>query len=146
MSVSHPPSARQLLQEKRKRVLKLVGMVLSAVMVVAMLTVLGLIVRNERAHDEEVCKFTTQSQRTLGKTTVVEQSRSCLPELEERRYVVERPDAKPFELARKRLPRANFAADRYVWAIREDKNQQLVVRIELNGKLMSEFFEEDARP
>ena len=101
---------------------------------------------SERAHDEEVCKFTTQSQRTLGKTTVVEQSRSCLPELEERRYVVERPDAKPFELARKRLPRANFAADRYVWAIREDKNQQLVVRIELNGKLMSEFFEEDARP
>ena len=82
----------------------------------------------------------------LGKATVVEQSRSCLPELEERRYLVERPGAKSFELARKRLPRANFAADRYVWTLREDKNQQLVVRINLNGKLMSEFFEEDARP
>jgi hypothetical protein len=138
MSVPYsPPSARQLLQAKRKRILKIVGMVLSAVMVVAMLTVLALIVRNERAHNEDTCKFVTLSQRSLGKATVVEQSRSCLPE---------RPAAKTFELARKRLPRANFAADRYVWTVREDKSQQLVVRIELNGKLMSEFFEEDAHP
>lgn len=146
MSVTHSSTARQALQHKRKRALKIIGMVLSAVMVVAMLTVLALIVRNERAHDEQVCKFAPLGERVLGAATIREESRTCLPELEERRYLIERVGAKTFELARKRLPPAYYATDRYVWTAREDKAHKLVVRIDMGGKLMSEFFEEDVQP
>jgi len=144
MSASTPPTPRQLLQQKRKRAVKIVGMIMSALMVIAMLTVLALIVRNERAHDEQTCKFTPLSERTLGRTTVREESRRCLPELEERRYLVERAGEATFELARKRMPPDRFAADRYLWTMREDTAHKLVVRFDANGKLLSEFFEEDS--
>lgn len=143
MSASTPPTPRQLLQQKRKRALKIIGMIMSALMVTAMLTILVLIVRNERAHDERTCKFAPLSERTLGRTKVREESRRCLPELEERRYLVERAGDKPFELARKRMPPERFAVGRYAWTMREDKAHKLIVRFDANGQLLSEFFEED---
>jgi hypothetical protein len=137
------PTPASLLREKRKRVLRLIGIVLSSLMVVTVLVIFALIVRTERAHDEARCVFAQHSQRTLGETRVTEDVRRCLPELEERRYLVARKSGAPFELARKRLPQALFASDRYRWTLREDAAHQLVLRIEIDGRLSSEFFEQD---
>jgi len=137
------PSPAALLREKRKRALRLIGIVMSSLMVVTVLTIFALIVRTERAHDESRCAFRKRSTRNLGAALVVEETRSCLPELEERRYVVARAPAPPFELARKRLPQAQFADARYRWTLREDAPHALVLRIEIDGQLSSEFFEQD---
>ena len=140
---SPPPAA--LVREKRARILRRIGMLLSGLMVLTMLTILGLIVRTERAHDEARCGFSRHGQRSLGEVLVLEDARSCLPELEERRYLVQRAGAAPFELARKRLPGALFADDRYRWTLREDAGRKLVLRIEIDGQLSSEFFEQDVQ-
>jgi hypothetical protein len=139
-----PPTASPaaLLRDKRKRALRLIGIVMSSLMVVTVLTILVLIVRTERAHDESRCAFRKLSTRNHGAALVVEEARSCLPELEERRYLVTRASGPPFELARKRLPSAQFADDRYRWTLR-DEAQKLVLRIEIDGQLSSEFFEQD---
>lgn len=136
-------SPAALLRDKRKRALRWIGIVMSALMVVTVLTVFVLIVRTERAHDESRCAFRKRSARDHGAALVIEEARSCLPELEERRYLVARPEAAPFELARKRLPMAQFADDRYRWTLREDASRKLILRIEIDGQLSSEFFEQD---
>jgi hypothetical protein len=140
------PSPAALLQQRRKRALRTIGIVMSSLMVVTVLAIFVLIVRTERAHDEARCAFVKRSQRSLGEVVVVEDARSCLPELEERRYSVARKNEPSFELARKRLPKPHFAGDRYRWTLREDEAHKLVLRIEVDGKLSSEFFEVDARP
>ena len=136
----------QLIQAKRKRLLKMVGMLVSAGMVLAVSIVLFLIFRTESAHDEATCLFIKSDQRELNGTRVIEESRRCLPELEERRYLVARVDKKPFELARKRLPASSFAPERFKWTLREDKAHKLIIRFDVDGKMLSEFFEEDTRP
>jgi hypothetical protein len=123
--------------------LRLIGIVMSSLMVLTVLAIFVLIVRTERAHDESRCAFAPHSERLLDGVRVLEDARSCLPELEERRYQVERAPAPRFELARKRLSRAQFAADRYRWTLRQDAAHKLVLRIEVDGKLSSEFFEQD---
>lgn len=137
------PSPAALLRDKRRRALRLIGIVMSSLMVITVLAIFLLIVRTERAHDEGRCAFTKRSVRSLGEVLVVEEARSCLPELEERRYLVARKAVAPFELARKRLPKPHFASDRYHWALREDTAHKLVLRIEVDGRLASEFFEQD---
>ena len=145
MRAEIPESPRVRRARLQKRALRGVGIVLSAVMVAMMLAILFLIVRTERAHDEQQCKFTVHSQRDLGDAHVVEESRSCTPELEERRYLVRHGQKPSFELARKRLPRTHFASDRYKWTLREDDKHLLVLRIDVDGALLSESFEEDAQ-
>lgn len=140
-----PPSPAALLQEKRKRALRILGIAMSSLMVVTVLAIFLLIVRTERAHDEARCGFVKRSQRNLGNVLVLEDTRSCLPELEERRYVVAREAEPRFELARKRLPKQHFTSDRYHWTLREDTDHKLVLRIEVDGELSSEFFEADAQ-
>jgi hypothetical protein len=128
-----------------KRLVRRLAMGLSALMVVLVLSVLFLIVRTERAHDESACKFAMYSRRDLGATQVIEERRSCLPNLEERRYLVQRAGAPRFELARRRLDSARFASDRYQWNLREDARQKIVLRIDVDGVLLGESFEEDVR-
>lgn len=145
MSVEIPETPRARRARVQKRLLRRLGMVVSAMMVVMVLSVLFLIVRSERAHDENACKFAVHSKRDLGETQVIEERRSCMPRLEERRYLVQRAGAQPFELARKRLDSARFASDRYKWSLREDAQHRLVLRIDVDGALLGESFEEDVR-
>lgn len=140
-----PESPRARRARTQKRFVRRLGMVLSALMVVLVVSVLGFIVRNERAHDESRCKFTLHSQRDLGATQVIEERRSCLPDLEERRYLIQRAGSERFELARRRLNSARFASDRYKWSLREDEQHKLVLRIDVDGALLSESFEGDVR-
>jgi hypothetical protein len=143
MRADDPESPRARRARLQKRALRGVGITLSVVMVVMMLSILFLIVRTERAHDEGACKFALSSQRDLGSVQVIEERRSCLPELEERRYLVQRSGSERYELTRKRLPKAHFATDRYKWTLREDDKHLLVLRIDVDGALLSESFEED---
>jgi hypothetical protein len=143
MSEAKPTLTRAEIKAKRVRAVRILGMIASGLMVATVLVIFMLILRSERAHNDEDCKFAKTEQRVLGGTVVVEERRSCMPELEERRYLVRRAGKPEFELARKRLPIDRFAKDRYVWSLREDKAQLLVLRIDVDGKLASESFEED---
>lgn len=146
MNQASPMTPSAALKAGRRRILRRLGIAASALMVLGVLTVLVLIVRTERAHDETRCQFAQLSQRSLAGAEVVEERRSCLPEVEERRYLVRRASKPEYELARKRFSRAQFVADRYAWKLREEAPQQLVLEIELDGKLASEFHEQDRRP
>lgn len=143
MSEAKPNLTRAEIKAKRVRALRILGMIASGLMVATVLAIFLLILRSERAHNDDACKFEPSEQRTLGAVQVAEERRSCLPGMEERRYLVKRQGKPSYELARKRLPSAHFTKPRYVWNVREDKAQLLVLRIDVDGKMSSEFFEED---
>lgn len=131
-------------QERRRTFVKKLGMVLSGLMVLTILVIFGLIVRTESAHDEGKCPFARLGERTLGEARVVEESRSCVPEAEERRWLVVRPGQEPLEFARKRLDKARFSDGRFAWNLEEDDKKLLVIKLEVDGELASEFHESDA--
>ncbi|HEY6881046.1 MAG TPA: hypothetical protein VI299_23635 [Polyangiales bacterium] len=140
--MTHFPPPR--VHEQRKRILKYVGMALSALMVLTVLTVLTLIVRNESAHDEAKCPFTQVSERPFDGGYVIEQQRSCVNGISERRYLLTRPGKPQFELARKRLASERFEGTRYHWEATTDAQKRVVIKMILDGKPSSEFREEDA--
>jgi hypothetical protein len=135
-----------IVHEKRKRVLKYIGMALSALMVLTVLTVFALIVRNESAHDEQGCPFKPAGERPFDGGKVVEQKRTCVNGISEHRYLVERPSQKSFELARKRLASDRFEGGRYRWELKTDDKKRVVLNVFVDGKPSSEFREEDAVP
>jgi hypothetical protein len=138
----YPPSP---LQERRRLLLRRIGIGLSALMVLTVLVVLGLIVRSESAHDEQACPFTPKSEQHMGEVKVLEEARSCLPEVEERRWLASRPGEAPYELARKRLDKARFSPERFAWSLHEDDAKGLVLRFEIDGALASEIRDADVR-
>jgi hypothetical protein len=131
--------------EKRRKLLRNIGIGLSALMVVTMLVIFGLIVRSESAHDESSCPFKKLSERSVGQARVMEEARSCLPQVEERRWLLERPGSPAFEFARKRLDKARFAPEHFQWKLEEDAQHLVVLRLEVDGQLLSESHEADAR-
>jgi hypothetical protein len=130
--------------EQRKRILKYIGMALSALMVLTVLTVFALIVRSESAHDEAKCPFAPVGERPFEGGVVKEQARSCVGGISEHRYLVERQGKPEFELARKRLATDRFDPGRYRWDLNLDDQQRLVLKVFVENKLSSEFREEDA--
>lgn len=137
-----PPAVR----EQRKKILKYIGMALSALMVLTMLTVFALILRNESAHDEQTCPFAPAGERTFDGGKVVEQQRTCINGISEHRYLLERTGQKPFELARKRLATDHFEPARFRWDVGLDDKKRVVLNMNVDGKPSSEFREEDAVP
>lgn len=125
--------------------LRRIGVALSGLMVLTVLVIFGLILRSESAHDEQACPFAHKSEQRMGDVTVREEARSCLPEVEERRWLAARAGEAPYELARKRLDKARFAPERFAWSLREDDGQGLVLRIEIDGALASEIRDADVR-
>lgn len=138
----YPPSP---LQERRRLLLRRIGLGLSGLMVLTVLVIFGLILRSESAHDEQACPFAQKSEQRMGEVRVLEEARSCLPEVEERRWLASRPGEAPYELARKRLDKARFASERFGWSLREDDAQGLVLRIEIDGAVASEIRDADVR-
>jgi len=137
---------RSNVAERRQALVRKLGMAVSALMVVLVVSIFALVVRSERAHDEVSCPFTKLSERSLGAATVIEESRSCVPEAEERRWLVQRQGKSLVELGRKRLPKERFTADRTKWTLTLDKGQQLLLNIEVDGRPLSEFREADLPP
>lgn len=130
--------------EQRRKLLRYIGMALSGLMVLTVLTVFGLILRNESAHDEASCPFVAVSERDFQGGKVFEQQRSCVENISERRYLVERTGTPAYELARKRLANDRFEPKRYSWELHSDDKGRLVIKVLVDGKLSSEFREEDA--
>lgn len=135
------PASREA--ERRQMLIRRIGIVASALMAVLVLVVFGLVVRSESAHDEASCPFALVGERSLGEATVVEESRSCVPEAEEHRWLLRRPGQSTVELGRKRLPSERFHKDRTKWKLSEDKNKQVVLEIEVDGRPFSAFHEAD---
>ncbi len=135
-----PPPA---IYERRRKFVRRLGMGLSAVMILTVLVIFGLIVRSESAHDEASCPFASLSERTLGVARVLEETRECVSGVEERRWLVERSGQETYELARKRLDKARFAEDRFAWKLEANEQQKLSVHIVVDGQTLSEFHEED---
>jgi hypothetical protein len=133
-----------VLHEKRQKLLRYVGMALSALMVLTVLTVLVFIMRNESAHDEASCPFKPVSERAFPQGKVLEEARTCVPNISERRYRVARDGQPVYELARKRLASDRFEPRRYRWELKPDDKQRLILTVLVDGKISSEFREEDA--
>ena len=69
--------------------------------------ILAFILRVEFAHDEGRCPFAEVGRRALdGGVAVVEQARSCLPDVQERRFVVVRGQARTIVGSRRFAPAA----------------------------------------
>ncbi len=134
------------MHERRRKVLRALGMTVSGLMVLLVSGIFFFIFRTESAHDEASCPFAKHSERPFEGALVIEEARSCVPEAEERRWIVERPKER-FELGRKRLPKERFAPDRTKWTLHvdEEKADQIVLRIEVDGEPFSEFREQDAQ-
>jgi hypothetical protein len=135
-----PPSQ---LYEKRKKALRTVGIVLSALMVAAVVIIFMFIVRSESAHDEASCPFVKRSERTFEDMLVVEEARSCVPEAEERRWLLAREGKPQVEFARKRLPKEHFTEGRAVWVLELDAAKKVVLKLRVDGAEISEFREAD---
>ncbi len=129
--------------EQRQALVRKLGIAVSALMVVLVVTVFALVVRSESAHDEATCPFSKLSERKIGAATVIEEVRSCVPEAEERRWLVQRQGRAPIEFGRKRLPKERFADGRTKWTLAEDKSKRLLLNIEVDGRPFSEFREAD---
>jgi hypothetical protein len=128
---------------QRQKLVRIVGRVASGLMLALVLGIFVFILRTERAHDEAKCPFEEIEQRAIGEANVIEEGRRCLPELEERRWLVSRGAGEPFELGRKRLPRERFEAERAKWQVTEDAENKVILRLEIDGALLSEFREAD---
>jgi len=73
------------------------------------------VVRTQRAHDETRCPYKELSRRTVDDgAIVVEERRSCLPNVEDRRYVLRRGQHVQV-LGRRLFDSAAFAAPAYGW-------------------------------
>jgi hypothetical protein len=134
----------QAVVERRKRLVRKMGIAVSALMVLMVLSVFALIVRSERAHDETRCPFARRSQQALADLVVIEEARRCVPEAEERRWLIARGGKPPFEFARKRLPIGLFNhADTKV-KLDRDKQGLVVMTLNVGGVGPTEFREADA--
>lgn len=129
--------------ERRQALIRRIGIIASALMAVLVLVVFALVVRSESAHDEASCPFALVGERAVGEAMVIEEARSCVPEAEEHRWLLRRPGQTTVELGRKRLPRERFDKSRTQWKLSEDKNKQVVLEIQVDGRPFSAFHEAD---
>ena len=133
------------LAERRQLLLRRVGIAASALMVVLVISILAFVVRSESAHDESQCRFSKLGERAFAGAIVSEETRRCVPEAEEHRWLVQRNGRAPIEFGRKRLPRERFTPERTKWTLTEDKGKQLILNIVVDGHPFSEFREVDIR-
>lgn len=79
------------------------------------IAILGFVLFTEDAHDAGRCPFVEIERREIAPAlVVVESARSCVPDIEERRWALER-DRRSRVLGNRRLDRAAFAPERYRW-------------------------------
>lgn len=120
--------------DRRRRVLEWIAIALVVPSVVLFVGVSLFVAITEYAHDESRCPFERVGERTLVDGTIVvqEDRRSCVEGVEERRWIVRRPDRGPREVARRRLSSDFFEPSRYRWraALEDD---WVHIRIENDG-------------
>jgi hypothetical protein len=103
------------LAAKRRKALKILGILFTVPSVFLVLFVFGVIIRNERAHDEARCPFVRVEARDVEGGRVADERRRCVEGIEEHRWLLERGAGAPLELGRRRLASDFYAAGRYTW-------------------------------
>lgn len=102
--------------------------------------ILLFILRNDYAHDERRCPYVTlTTERFNADTEIVEERRSCVDGVEDRRYSVRREDSTRV-LGTRRLPPAAFDAPEYRW-IADLRNGQMHLKVTVKGHPVAEFRE-----
>lgn len=102
--------------------------------------ILLFILRNDYAHDESRCPYATlTTQRFNAEIEIVEERRSCVDGVEDRRYSVRRKDSTRV-LGTRRLPPSAFDTPDYQWTpdLREG---QMHLKVNTKGHPAAEFRE-----
>jgi hypothetical protein len=100
---------------RRKRGLRIALVVFTVPSVALVLLTVGLVISNERAHDEARCPFVPVETRAVGEGAAVrEDRRACVDGLEERRWLVLR-GRDVLEVGRRRLASSFYAPEKYAW-------------------------------
>ena len=100
--------------------------------IVAPLVILAFIVVTQFAHDPQRCPYHASSQQTLDRDVmVVEEKRSCLPQVEERRYTLTRAGHMQV-LGTRRLRAAAFAGG-YRWTASRGQGGEVKVVVHNTG-------------
>ncbi|MDD9935932.1 MAG: hypothetical protein OXT09_20140 [Myxococcales bacterium] len=101
--------------------------------IIAPMLIFAFILITESAHDEEDCPYSQVERRELeGGVAVLEERRSCVSGVEERRYSLLR-DGESRVLGRRRFDGAAFGPDRYRWKAEISEQQEVVVTIQNDG-------------
>ena len=112
---------------------------------IAPLLIFGFILFTERAHDEQRCPFGELSRRTASPNVeVIEESRRCIDDVEERRFVVLR-DGERRVLGERRFAPDLFSPDIYSWEIKVSDEGETHVRVAQKGHGEVVFREGSAR-
>lgn len=99
----------------------------------APLAIFAFILLTEKAHDDARCPFVELSRRTASPgVEVIEESRRCIADVEERRFVVVR-DGQRQALGERRFAPALFAPDVYSWEIKVSEQGETHVRVAQKG-------------
>ncbi len=118
--------------------------VLSVIMVLSVVVIFVLIIRSEQAHDEAVCPYEDQAERSLpGGLVVLEQSRRCMEEAEEHRWMLGRPGKGPVEPGKRRLSPELFAGEGYSWDVKVDEDGGVLLEVQTGGRERRVFREAD---
>jgi hypothetical protein len=90
--------------------------------------IFGFIARYSLAHDEARCPFSEVETRASGEVQVREESRRCLPEIEEHRWLAIRDGRAPLELGRYPLE-AERVEHGFPWEVRQEEGRAVVTVI-----------------
>ncbi len=102
--------------DPRMKILRWVGMAVSAPVVIIFLFIMYFMIKTELAHDDATCPFSAVESRELDDGAVVrEDARRCQESVEEHRWVVVRGGVID-ELGRRRLPTFRYAEGVYSWS------------------------------
>ena len=100
---------------------------------IAPVAVFVFIVVTQRAHDEGDCPYRELSRRDLGaQLSVIEETRNCIGEVEERRFMLARGERRRV-LGERRFDRDAFAPARYTWQARVDDKGEVHVEVHNEG-------------
>jgi hypothetical protein len=100
---------------------------------IAPIAIFGFILLTESAHDEASCPFRELTRRTASEDAVViEESRHCIGDVEERRFVVVRNGQRQV-LGERRFAPALFAPEVYSWELKVSEQGETHVRVAQKG-------------
>jgi len=122
------------------KILRWVGMVVAAPIVVVFVMIMYFVIQTELAHDDADCPFDRVETRALDDGTLVhEESRRCQDEVEEHRWLLDR-GGEASELGRRRLPTDRYAAGEWSWSL-ERGDRGVHVRVQNDGVEPGEYYE-----
>jgi hypothetical protein len=106
---------------------------LAAPAILGPLAIFVFILRTEHAHDEKRCPYHPVTARAVAtEVSVIEERRSCLPGIEERRFTVQRPDRSRV-LGKRRFATEAFDMG-YAWQAELGDDDQVRIQVQNPGQ------------